>query len=73
MGQWRGAFMFSLICAWINGWVNKGEAGDLRRYRAHYIIIVMQQTIVNIDPNLCRHMVWLDSNELIPIVQGKFV
>ena len=24
------------ICVWINGWVNNGEAGDLRRYRAHY-------------------------------------
>ena len=23
---------FSLICAWINGWVNYREAGDLRRY-----------------------------------------
>ena len=34
--QWRGALMFSLICAWINGWVNKREAGDLRRHRAHY-------------------------------------
>ena len=22
--QWRGALMFSLICAWINGWVNNG-------------------------------------------------
>ena len=21
-GQWRGALMLSLICAWINGWVN---------------------------------------------------
>ena len=30
-GQWRGAFMFSLICAWINRWVNNREAGDLRR------------------------------------------
>ena len=40
-GQWRGALMFSLICVWINGWVNKGEAGDLRRYRAHYDVIVM--------------------------------
>ena len=29
-GQWRGALMFSLICAWINGWVNNREAGDLR-------------------------------------------
>ena len=35
-GQWRGALMFSLICAWINRWVNNCEAGDLRRYRAHY-------------------------------------
>ena len=40
-GQWRGALMFSLICVWINGWVNNGEAGDLRRYRAHYAVTVM--------------------------------
>ena len=40
-GQWRGAFMFSLICARIKGWVNNGEAGDLRRYRVHYDVIVM--------------------------------
>ena len=30
-GQWRGALMFSLISACINGWVYNGEAGDLRR------------------------------------------
>ena len=30
-GQWRGALMFSLIYARINGWVNNREAGDLRR------------------------------------------
>ena len=35
-GQWRGALMFSLICAWINGLVNNREAGDLRRRSAHY-------------------------------------
>ena len=40
-GQWRGALMFSLICARINGWVNKREAGDLRRDHAHYDVIVM--------------------------------
>ena len=40
-GQWRGAFTFSLICAWINRWVNNGEAGDLRPYHAHYDVIVM--------------------------------
>ena len=40
-GQWRGALMFSLICAWINGWVNYREAGDLRRHRSHYNVTVM--------------------------------
>ena len=42
-GQWRGALMFSLICVWINDWVNNPEAGDLRRYRAYYDGIVMFQ------------------------------
>ena len=40
--QWRRALVFSLICAWINGWVNNREAGDLRRHRVHYDVIVMQ-------------------------------
>ena len=40
-GQWRGALMLSLICVWINDWVNNREAGALRRYRAHYDVIVM--------------------------------
>ena len=40
-GEWRGALMFSLICAWINGWANNGEAGDLRHHRAHYDVTVM--------------------------------
>ena len=37
----RGALMFSLICVWINGWVNNREGGNLRRYRAHYDVAVM--------------------------------
>ena len=40
-GQWRVALMFSLICAWINGWVNNGEAGEFRRHCAHYDVTVM--------------------------------
>ena len=42
-GQWRGALMFSFICAWINGWVNNR---DLRRHRAHYDIIVIWKAMV---------------------------
>ena len=43
-GQWRGALMFSLICVWINSWVNNREAGDLRHHRAHYDVIVVQKS-----------------------------
>ena len=34
-------WFFSFIWVWINGWVNNRKAGDLRRYRAHYDVIVM--------------------------------
>ena len=34
-GQWHGALMF-----FFNGWVNNREAGDLRRNRAHYDVIL---------------------------------
>ena len=42
-GQWRGALVFTLICVWINGWVNNREAGDLRRNHAHYDVTVMEE------------------------------
>ena len=47
-GQWRGALMFTLICARINGWVNNGEAGDLRRNRGHYDVIIMEWFVFGI-------------------------
>ena len=40
-GQWPGALMYSLICAWINAWVNNREASDLRHHLTHYDVIVM--------------------------------
>ena len=40
-GQWCGALKFSLICAWTNGWANTPDAGDLRRHRARYDVIVI--------------------------------
>ena len=35
------SFDFSLICAWINGWVNSRKAGNFGRHRAHYDVTVM--------------------------------
>ena len=43
--QWRRAFMFSLICARTNGWINNLDKGDLIRHRAHYDVIVMLKKI----------------------------
>ena len=34
-GQWHWALMYSLICAWINAWVNNLGAGDLRCYHTN--------------------------------------
>ena len=55
-GQWHGALMFSLICAWINDWVNNRKAGDLRRHRAHYdvsVMIIRLLDIRGIDSAFC--------------------
>ena len=46
-GQWRGALVVSFICAWINGWVNNRETGDLRRHRTHYDITVSTRSTTN--------------------------
>ena len=43
-GQWRGVFVFSLIGAWTNGWINNRVVGDLIRHRAHYDVTVMVHT-----------------------------
>ena len=39
--QWPEALMFSLICTWINGWVNSQNASDLWHHHAHYDVTVM--------------------------------
>ena len=51
-GQWRRAIMFSLTCVWINGWVNNREAGDWRRHRAHYDVIVV--TLLEFRKGICE-------------------
>ena len=47
-GQWSGALMFSLICAWTKGQINNQDSRDLRRHHAHHDATVMH---VNFLPN----------------------
>ena len=57
-GQWRWALVFSLVCAWINGWVNDREAGDLRRHCAHHDVIVMYSEYPRVSCWLLRSGMW---------------
>ena len=47
----------------INGWVNNGEAGDLRRHRAHYDV-----SVVCINPPAC-HII--SGNQHVALTYGK--
>ena len=63
---WRGALMFSLICAWTNGWTDNQNACDLRRHCAHYDVTQLKPsrtkfvvTLVKICRKLTRpHWRW---------------
>ena len=70
-GQWRGALMFSLIFAWINGWVNNREADDLRRHRAPYDVTVMSflplNDAVSHDGRWCHGIKTLS---VLPVTDG---
>ena len=63
-GQWRGVFMYSLICDWTRGWVNNRDTGDLRRHGTHCDVTVVMDykchawnsmTIINIEPPYVVH------------------
>ena len=77
-GQWRGALLLSLIYAWIKGWVNNGEAGHLRRHRAHYDVILMrylfpdqvQFSSTNDRPYTIADLGCREGGTSIPIIQG---
>ena len=51
--QWCGALMVSLICAPINAWVNNLGAGDLRRHRARYSVVVMIWNVMMLILRYC--------------------
>ena len=68
-GQWRGALIFSLICAWINGWVNNRVAGYLRRHRAHDDVMVIMSATSDLNVLFC---LWFQAfNTLRPRQNGR--
>ena len=63
-----GVFFF-FICAWINGWVSNGEAGDLRRHRAHYDVTVMCWNIS--DRTVCQTFHRIDVRRQMSLMVHK--
>ena len=66
-GQWRGALMFSLICAWTSGWVNNRDTGDLTGHWDHY-------DVTNYPYSLWLfHWHWATVSEVILKDMGKSI
>ena len=64
--------MFSLICVWINGWVNTREGGDLRRYRGQYDVIIVNDDVLSVG-TLGINKWWnFDRNRKISIPKNAF-
>ena len=56
-GQWHGALIL-WSAPWIHGCVNNREAGDLRRHRAHYDVIVMRMGIQHPGCTFIKQCSW---------------
>ena len=53
-GQWHGALIFSLICAWINDWVNNREAGDQICHNAYHCNVLSNTSVKKTHSNLLK-------------------
>ena len=53
-GQWRGALMFSLICAWTNSWANNEDAVALIMTSLQWSEIAFQLYYIN----ACKIITW---------------
>ena len=72
-GQWRGALMFSVdLCAWIKGWVNNGEAGDLRRLCVHYDVTLIKERWICCDYEIRVVLTNWDLDKMVTFLQTEF-
>ena len=63
--------MLPLICAWISGWVNHRDTGNLRRHRAHNDVTVIFDVNRQYVTQQVSDAVWL-SNNIKSEVNGPF-
>ena len=58
-GQWHGALMVSLVCAWTNNWVNNRDFGSFKCHHTNYDVTVMDRLEGSL---LSVWLVWLNHN-----------
>ena len=69
--------MFSLICAYTNGWANNQDAGDLGCHRAHYDVTVMKGPAMwkaSPCPEVtmtCCQLLFVGGNVMVLTIHGK--
>ena len=62
---------FDVCLNWINGWVNSREAGDLKRLRAHYDVIVMCSGFLKWFYSMERRKIhWMNWFVIITLIVG---
>ena len=81
-GRWLRALKLSLICTWIDGWVNNRKASDLRCRRPHYDVTVMMVKFLKQDksegfegcdrPIVRKHPIWVKIGDVLSRVTLKF-
>ena len=59
------SFDVALICAWTDSWANNGDAGDLRRYRAHIDVNWMPSLILTITIQTDHHFAYIMTVRLL--------
>ena len=58
-GQWRGALLFPLIRAWINGLVNNREAGEINTDGLNQTIMrIMLAVLISQPDKNCIDFMW---------------
>ena len=70
-GQWCRTLIYSLICAWTNGWANNRDADGLRRHRAHYDVTVMDIMLIQRIIKICL-LLWFSHSSADEVINPDY-
>ena len=62
------SFDVFFICAWMNGWVNNRDAGDLRRHRTHYDVTLIWKCLLSDVSDIQNEIIFTQAKALINVL-----